>query len=233
MVRSVCVWCGLRSGRGGVFLPTAARCPTPFPLRRPASVFHQHTLRPASSAPCPTRLFPAPRLIRPLRLTRPTHPLAPHACTQFVAQLNRMFERSKTKGTVFLTSKRCTSVGRDSPPTPHAAYAARAHRARPLLNSFSLDTYTKRAKKGSAPDAAPASPSPSAPPATHPVLYRAVCGKSKISALVAPADLAKFNQAYLGIVRAQMTTLKKKEKAKKPRAKKAAGPPSPAGVAAS
>ena len=117
---------------------------------------------------------------------------------------------------------------------PHPARSVCSTRSPgpPSTQFLFLVTYTKRAKKGSAPDAAASAPPPSAP-ATYPVLYRAVCGKSKISALVAPADLAKFNQAYLGIVRAQMTTLKKKEKAKKPRAKKAAGPPSPAGVAAS
>ena len=51
------------------------------------------------------------------------------------------------------------------------------------------------------------------------MLYRAVCGKSKISTVVAPADVSKFNAAYLTTVRAQMPNLKKKEK--KPRSKKA------------
>ena len=51
------------------------------------------------------------------------------------------------------------------------------------------------------------------------MLYRAVCGKSKISTLVTPANISKFNAAYLTTVRAQMANLKKKEK--KPRSKKA------------
>jgi hypothetical protein len=89
------------------------------------------------------------------------------------------------------------------------------------------DAYVRPAKKAKragdgvamAVDAVPADADAGAGP--YAVLYRAVSGSTKISTQVAAAQLATFNHAYLGVVRAQMTSLKKKDKSKRARAKKA------------
>ncbi|RCH79145.1 RNA-binding signal recognition particle subunit srp14 [Rhizopus stolonifer] len=49
----------------------------------------------------------------------------------------------------------------------------------------------------------------------YPCLVRATFKKQKISTIVAPNDMSKFQNAYSTVLRAYMDTLKKKDRSKK------------------
>ncbi|KAJ3412510.1 RNA-binding signal recognition particle subunit srp14 [Chytridiales sp. JEL 0842] len=117
-----------------------------------------------------------------------------HSNVQFLAQLAKLFESSKDKGTVYITYKRYNyAIKRQN-------IAARKLEPKPT------------------PPAKPSPPLPTDPSAdenVYPCLVRAVSGKSKISTLVEPKDLAKFQEGCGNVFRVHMDSLKKKERVKK------------------
>jgi hypothetical protein len=58
-------------------------------------------------------------------------------------------------------------------------------------------------------------------PSKSAILFRATSGSAKLSTLVASTDIQDFNTAYINIVKTSMTSLRKKERVKQVRRKKA------------
>lgn len=125
---------------------------------------------------------------------------------QFLSRLTLMFDQSRTKGHVQLTMKRYD--GRTKP-TPRAEPVAVAGKGK----------NQSKGKKNIAPEHKNSRSDSSSQEHSgeYMCLIRAVCRDKKISCVVHPKDLNKFQLAYSNLLKSNMDGLKrqKKQKSKK------------------
>ncbi|KAG1151900.1 hypothetical protein G6F37_004218 [Rhizopus arrhizus] len=105
----------------------------------------------------------------------------------FTVELGQFYEKSKTTGNVSVTMKRMTAT--------RLIKASKIKKEMPkggdaVVNNDSQDIQ-------------------------YPCLVRATFKNQKISTIVAPEDITKFQNAYSTVIRAYMDTLKKKDRSKK------------------
>ncbi|KAI8978369.1 signal recognition particle, SRP14 subunit [Pilobolus umbonatus] len=107
---------------------------------------------------------------------------------QFTVELGQFYEKSKTTGMVSVTMKRMTA--------DRLKRAAKVKKVMPKGGETVVEN-------------------PTSTDIQYPIIYRATYKKSKISTIVSPDEMEKFQHAYATVIRAYMDTLKKKERAKK------------------
>lgn len=133
---------------------------------------------------------------------------------QFLAQLQELFDLTATKGSVYLTQKRCMHAfcKKPSDSSPNDDYHAGL--------CAGTDTYSEP-PASDAPDAS-LEASTSEARREYPCIIRATCGgtspskkKIKISTLVQPGDYTSFTSAYGTLMKTHMAkTMIKKDKKK-------------------
>ncbi|KAG0245505.1 hypothetical protein BGW41_000132 [Actinomortierella wolfii] len=110
---------------------------------------------------------------------------------KFLTRLQKTFEETKTKNTVYLTMKRYT-------------HQTKKEKAEAILKDGDNDTTM----------------TDSAAIKEYPTMIRLQAGsKTKLSTLVQPNDLERFMVQYTAIIKTSMDALKKKERKKAPKAK--------------
>ena len=114
----------------------------------------------------------------------------------FLTNLTRILEKSRGKGSVQITMKRCAPLPALAPPNSAVARSS----ATPLTRHADAG---KEGKNNNEVD-----------PADCKCLIRAIGNKKKISAMVSAKDYQKFMQSYGNILKISLDSLKKKEKKK-------------------
>ena len=125
---------------------------------------------------------------------------------KFLTELNKLFERTKDKGTVFLTMKRSKSIDIvHHIITSHVVTLTISHHSRSSSPLFRTTTATQKPKRSKVEPTAD----------DYKCLVRATDGKRKVSTVLAGKDLGRFQDSYQTILKAHMDSLKKRDRRQK------------------